>query len=91
MEKRKKILSLMLSALMVAGLLAGCGNSAAPAEESTKESAEKSEEETAEEVLKGGGSNIIYVITASFTRKIHVITIPVNTFYIFILYNNRKH
>lgn len=77
MKKRKMMLSLMLSAVMVGGLLTGCGNSAAPAEESTAQEpqteetaeaapAEESAEESTEEVLKGGGSNIIYVITASF-------------------------
>ncbi len=80
MKKAKVILSLMLSAVMVGGLLTGCGSSAAPAEENAAEapqteeaeaapageSTEESATEGTEEALKGGSSNIIYVITASF-------------------------
>lgn len=77
MKKKKMMLSLMLSAVMVGGILTGCGNGAASAEESTVQApnaeetgeaapTEESAEEGTEEILTGGGSNIIYVITASF-------------------------
>ena len=87
MKKRKVMLSLMLSAVMVGGILTGCGGSTVPTEENAAETQQSEEtenetalaeendaetsqvEEAAEnsgEILKGGGSNIIYVITASF-------------------------
>lgn len=72
---KKKILSVLLSTVLAAGLLTGCGsNGDTPAETpaqtpvQSQAPAETPAEEPAEEALKGGGSNIIYVITPSHSN-----------------------
>ena len=50
MKKAKVVLSLMLSAVMVGGLLTGCGSSAAPVEENAAEAPQTEEAEAAEQL-----------------------------------------
>ncbi len=57
MKKAKMILSLMLSAVMVGGLLTGCGSSAAPAEENVAEAPQTEEAEAAPAGERGGKCN----------------------------------
>lgn len=60
---KKKVLSVLLCAAMVASMAVGCGSKE---EASTDTAGSASAEET--EVLPGGGSNIIYVITPSHSN-----------------------
>ncbi|MGF7016519.1 erythritol transport system substrate-binding protein [Lachnospiraceae bacterium PF1-21] len=57
---KKKLLSVLLCAAMVVVMASGCGAKEEPAKET-----ETKEEAKEDEVLKGGGSNIIYIITPS--------------------------
>lgn len=74
----KKRLALLLVMGMVAASLAGCGNAAKTDETVTLETAETVAAETTESVgteaaetpVSGGGSNIIYVITASYATPL---------------------
>lgn len=60
---KKKVLSVVLSVAMVATVVMGCSTKK---EEPKKETAKT--EATEKKVLKGGGSNIIYVITPSHSN-----------------------
>ncbi|SHJ82768.1 D-ribose ABC transporter substrate-binding protein [Hespellia stercorisuis] len=68
---KKKVLSVLLCAAMVATMAMGCGSKASETttSDSGSTAAEGSTEaEASDEVLKGGGSNIIYVITPSHSN-----------------------
>ncbi|MFA9463986.1 MAG: D-ribose ABC transporter substrate-binding protein [Velocimicrobium sp.] len=73
---KKRLLSVVLGVTMVASLLAGCGNKTTQdqtTDESTKTDTQtdtKTDEtaDTTTEALKGGGSNIIYIITPSHSN-----------------------
>ena len=57
-EMKKKVLAVLLSATMLAGMLAGCGNSSAPA----PEEAAAADEPGAAEDASGGGLRAIPVL-----------------------------
>lgn len=61
---KKKVLSALLCAAMVVTMATGCGSKEAASTGSAGSTAEKA----SDEVLKGGGSNIIYVITPSHSN-----------------------
>lgn len=67
---KRKLLGVLLSAVLAASVLSGCGGSStetkAPAAETEKTASV--EETEAAEVLPGGGSNIIYIITPSHSN-----------------------
>ena len=74
MKGFKKVLAMLLAVSMVAAMVMGCSSNSGDAEEEkTEESTEaeapaEEEESGSDEVLKGGGSNIIYVITPSVSN-----------------------
>lgn len=78
MKGFKKVLAMLLAVAMVAAMIMGCSSNSGDAEEEkTEESTEApteddaeapAEDEGSDEVLKGGGSNIIYVITPSVSN-----------------------
>ena len=70
MKGFKKVLAMLLAVAMVAAMVMGCSSGSGDAEEEkTEENAEApTEDEGSDEVLKGGGSNIIYVITPSVSN-----------------------
>lgn len=71
MKGFKKVLAMFLVVAMVAAMAIGCGSKEEPKEEETKTEETKTEEKEEggdEEVLKGGGSNIIYIITPSVSN-----------------------
>ena len=59
MGKAKRVLALVLSVMLVCAMVTGCGDSG-------KESGNTGESKDG--VLKGGGSNIIYIITPSHSN-----------------------
>lgn len=65
MKGFKKVLSMFLVIAMVAAMTIGCGSKEEPKEEAKTED---SKEDSKEEVLKGGGSNIMYIITPSVSN-----------------------
>lgn len=66
MKGMKKVLSMLLVVAMVAVMAIGCGSKEDTKEEDTK--TEDNADDAEEEVLKGGGSNIIYIITPSVSN-----------------------
>ena len=78
MKGFKKVLAMLLAVAMVAAMAMGCSSGSGDAEEEkTEENTEApagddaeapTEDEGSDEVLKGGGSNIIYVITPSVSN-----------------------
>ncbi|HIW20952.1 MAG TPA: D-ribose ABC transporter substrate-binding protein [Candidatus Dorea intestinavium] len=70
MKGLKKVLACGLIISMVAVMSVGCGSKSDDAKEETKEETktEETKEESSNEVLKGGGSNIIYIITPSHSN-----------------------
>lgn len=71
MKGFKKVAAILTAAAMVGTMVMGCGSKAEePKKEDTKtEDTQKDETEDKEaEVLKGGGSNIIYIITPSVSN-----------------------
>lgn len=78
MKGFKKVLAMLLAVAMVAAMAMGCSSGSGDAEEEkTEENTEApagddaeapKEDEGSDEVLKGGGSNIIYVITPSVSN-----------------------
>lgn len=64
---KKKVLSALLCAAMVVTMATGCGSKEATSTDAGS-TAETTEEAASDEVLKGGGSNIIYVITPSHSN-----------------------
>lgn len=76
MKGFKKVLAMLLAVAMVAAMVMGCSSGSSDSEEAPEESTEApaddaetpAEDEGSGEVLKGGGSNIIYVITPSVSN-----------------------
>ena len=69
MKGLKKVLSLLAISAMVGTMFIGCGAKAEKAkEEKSKAEESKKEDKEETEALKGGGSNIIYVITPSVSN-----------------------
>lgn len=65
----KKVLAAVAAAAMVGTMLMGCGSSDnADKKDDTKKEETQKDGEKKNEVLKGGGSNIIYVITPSVSN-----------------------
>ena len=74
MKGFKKVLAMLLAVAMVAAMVMGCSSGGGDAEEekteekTEAEAPEGEEESGSDEVLKGGGSNIMYVITPSVSN-----------------------
>lgn len=65
---KKKVLSVLLCAAMVATMASGCGSKSSSDTAAADDTAKTEETTEEEKALPGGGSNIIYVITPSHSN-----------------------
>lgn len=68
MKNFKKVLAGFLVAAMVGSMAVGCSSKEEPKEEEKTEAPAEEKAPAEEEALKGGGSNIIYIITPSHSN-----------------------
>ena len=68
MKGFKKVLAVLLTVAMVGAMAVGCGSKGDDKKAEDKKTEDKAEDKKNDEALKGGGSNIMYIITPSVSN-----------------------
>ena len=68
MKGFKKVLAVLLTVAMVGAMAVGCGSKGDDKKAEDKKTEDKADDKKDDKVLKGGGSNIMYIITPSVSN-----------------------